>query len=519
MPKPDVERLSTMLATRGVRMELRKLRFGVQCLVALAAFSTFSGCTDENIVYRDKPLFEEAPTVAAGFVGYRDNSTKETTCGSCHVEVAGEWKETKHAGAWATLQANTGKKPYCEACHSVNNNGNGKVDTLAGFRTTKSARFQDVQCESCHGAGLTHITNPTKANVPLVSLKATSGFSNGCGSCHSGVHNPFVDEWKLSGHGTMALSKASAWRVSADSAYCQGCHTGQGALKNWGVAARTNYKEKNKGPGDTLTITCVICHDPHAKDNPAQLRYSISVNNTEQNLCMKCHNRRSVPDPTSSRGPHSAEGAFLTGEAGWVPPGMEIVGGLTRIQTTHGSVANPRLCAGCHVAKYTVTDATGGFVQNVTGHRFLPTPCVDANGAPTVSQTCAVTQRSFKSCTGSGCHGSENAARTAEAVALTRIRNLAIETNRLVALARIARPTDFSVTDNRITTGEGSAFNSAAAYNPTTNAMTGNTVHNPYLMEALLTASIAQLKKDYSLAITVGIDLTNTFLMKPLGSN
>jgi len=227
-------------------MELRKLRFGVQCLVALAAFSMFSGCTDENIVYRDKPLFEEAPTVAAGFVGYRDNSTKETTCGSCHVEVAGEWKETKHAGAWATLQANTGKKPYCEACHSVNNNGNGKVDTLAGFRTTKSARFQDVQCESCHGAGLTHITNPTKANVPLVSLKATSGFSNGCGSCHSGVHNPFVDEWKLSGHGTMALSKASAWRVSADSAYCQGCHTGQGALKNWGVAARTNTRKRTR---------------------------------------------------------------------------------------------------------------------------------------------------------------------------------------------------------------------------------------------------------------------------------
>jgi hypothetical protein len=64
-----------------------------------------------------------------------------------------------------------------------------------------------------------------------------------------------------------------------------------------------------------------------------------------------------------------------------------------------------------------------------------------------------------------------------------------------VALAKVARPTEFSITDNKITTGEGSAFNSAAAYNPTSGAMTGNTVHNPYLMEALLTASIAQLKK------------------------
>lgn len=477
-----------------------------------------NGCTDEKIVYRDKPLFETPVSVAAGFVGYQSAESKTTTCGSCHIEVAGQWKETKHASAWSTLQANSGKKGYCEACHSVNNNGNGTADTLAGWRTTKSARYQDVQCESCHGAGLTHISNPNKSNVPLVSLKASSGFSNGCGTCHTGTHNPFIDEWKLSGHATLTKSKSSAWRAQTDSAYCQGCHTGQGALKNWGIAASTNYKEKNKGPGDTLTITCAICHDPHSKTNSAQLRYPINVNNTEQNLCMTCHNRRSVPDPTSSRGPHSAEGAFLTGEAGWVPPGMEIPGGVDRIQTTHGSTANPRLCAGCHVAKYTVTDATGGFIQNVTGHRFLPTPCVDANGAPTVAQTCTPAQRSFKSCTASGCHGSENAARTAMSVAETRIKNLAIETNRLVALVRTARPTEFSTTDNKITTAEGSAFNSAAAYNPTSGVMSGNTVHNPYLMEALLTASIAQLKKDYGVAIVVGLDLSNTMLNRSAGT-
>ncbi len=489
-------------------------QFTVRSLVALVGFAALSACTSETIVYRDKPLFETPASIAAGFVGYRSETTKESTCGSCHVEVAGEWKETKHAKAWATLQANAGKAGYCEACHTTNNNGNGAPDTLAGYRSTKSVRFQDVQCESCHGAGLTHISNPTKANVPLVSLKASSGFSNGCGSCHSGVHNPFIDEWKQSGHGTLVLSKAATWSARTDSAYCQGCHTGQGALKTWGLAERTNYKEKNKGPGDTLTITCAICHDPHAKNNTAQLRFPINVNNTEQNLCMKCHNRRSVPDPTSSRGPHSAEGAFLTGEAGWVPPGMVIPGGVARIQTTHGSSANPRLCAGCHVAKYTVNDATGKFVQQVTGHRFLPTPCVDANGAPTASQTCADAQRSYKSCTGSGCHGNENAARTAESVAETRIKNLAIETNRLVALVKATKPTEFDVTDNKITTAEGAAFNSAAAYNTATLAMTGNTVHNPYLMEALLTASIAQLKKDYGVAIVAGLDLSNTYLNK-----
>lgn len=486
--------------------------WSARLVTALVAAAALNGCTDEKIVYRDAPLFETPAATAAGFVGYRAEATKETTCGACHVEVAAEWKDTKHASAWATLQSNTGKKAYCEACHSTNNNGNAKTDTLAGYRTTKSTRYADVQCESCHGAGITHISSPTKTNVPLASMKATSGFSNGCGSCHSGVHDPFIDEWRRSAHGTLANSKSVTWRARSDSAYCQGCHTGQGALATWGINA--NYKEKGKGPGDTLTITCAVCHDPHSKANNAQLRFPINVNNTEQNLCMKCHNRRSVPDPTSASGAHSAEGAFLTGEAGWMPPGAVVPGGVAKIQSTHGSSANPRLCAGCHVNKYTVNDATGTFVTNVTGHTFLPIPCMGSNGAPDSLQTCAETARSFKSCTASGCHGSEAAARSAYDAANLRIKNLAIETNRLVALVKATKPGEFNTTDNAITTAEGANFNALTAYNASTGVVSGNTVHNPYLMEALLTASIAQLKKDYGVSITAGLDLRNTMLLK-----
>jgi len=87
-----------------------------------------------------------------------------------------------------------------------------------------------------------------------------------------------------------------------------------------------------------------------------------------------------------------------------------------------------------------------------------------------------------------------------------------------VAIVKTTRPTEFSTTDNKITTAEGSAFNSAAAYNPTSGVMSGNTVHNPYLMEALLTASIAQLKKDYGVAIVVGLDLSNTMLNRSAGT-
>ena len=58
---------------------------------------------------------------------------------------------------------------------------------------------------------------------------------------------------------------------------------------------------------------------------------------------MKCHQRRSVPDSTAARGPHSPQGPMLLGDAGYQPAGFEP--DLQAVATTHGSERNPRLCA------------------------------------------------------------------------------------------------------------------------------------------------------------------------------
>ena len=90
---------------------------------------------------------------------------------------------------------------------------------------------------------------------------------------------------------------------------------------------------------------------------------------------------------------------------------------------THGSSANPGLCATCHVNRFTVTDsATGAFTLQVVGHTFQAIPCVDAQGAPTTDADCTLSQRTFRACTASGCHGSESAARSVT----SRITRLAI---------------------------------------------------------------------------------------------
>src|SRR5678816_2803210 len=120
-------------------------------LSSLLLFS-LGACVDEKIVYRDGPNFTTPPAAAANFVGYQDEATKKTVCGACHAGQQAKWELTRHADAWATLQANPGKQALCEGCHTVSENGNVANESV-GYTAAPDARYHDVQCESCHGAG------------------------------------------------------------------------------------------------------------------------------------------------------------------------------------------------------------------------------------------------------------------------------------------------------------------------------------------------------------------------------
>ncbi|HSQ29975.1 MAG TPA: multiheme c-type cytochrome [Gemmatimonadaceae bacterium] len=463
----------------------------------LGAVLSTAGCVRDNIVYRDRSPVQ-APAAAAKFVGYSDTSSKQTTCGNCHVDQQSKWSQTAHANAWADLKASGHSAASCENCHSVSELGNAATGAV-GYAATKDARYTDVQCESCHGPGLDHITAPTISNRPLASISADTGTKllNGCGECHTGIHEPFVDEWRSSAHGTM--SHQSSPKANADSAYCKGCHSGQDALVRFGV--NTNYVEKNTS---WAPITCAVCHDPHGSTGiDKQLRLSVSTPNIETNLCMKCHQRRAVPDqPNYSRNsPHSPEGELLLGNsAGWYPPLMNVASTDTII-ATHGTKANARLCAGCHVTRWTVNDpATGAFAFQVTGHRFEATPCVDASGKPTGKTDCTEAQKAFKGCVASGCHGTEAVARSAFETAETRILSLAAQIDALIAKVP---STEIKRDDGKYTTAEGAQFNAALARTG------GAAAHNPFLVEQLLTASIKQLQKDYNLPVASTLNLNN----------
>ena len=469
------------------------------------------GC-DEEVVYQDRPPFNPPPDASSGFLGYYDETVKQTTCGNCHADYHGGWSATAHAGAYNTLNSNSGKQDSCFSCHTVTGKGNSASGTVAGHDKVKDAAYFDVQCESCHGQGLEHVEGVGQGNLvrPLAKLSALT--TGTCSDCHSGAHHPFADEWKASRHAVINTSRAS-------NPSCVGCHEGRGALAKWGEDA--NFVEKANATDYQPPAACAVCHDPHGSANPGQLRFPVTAPDPDVNLCMRCHNRRAEPELGSSS-PHAPQGAVLLGYAGWRPPGFAY--DTNAIYGSHATTKNPRLCAGCHVNKFTVTDPTSGnFVFQATGHLFRPIPCLDAQGKPTADKTCAytTTARTWQSCTASGCHANASVANTLFNNVRARMKGytdqLWTDLNRdgslqaaptdsgLLARARQARPSDWNTSDTQITPGEGGEFNArlCGEYGQS-NADNSKGVHNPFLCEALLQSTIAYIRTYYFPAATVG---------------
>jgi predicted CXXCH cytochrome family protein len=469
--------------------------------LALFVLPALGSCLDEEIVYRDRELFETPPTEAMGFLGYTDRAAKLTVCGNCHVGEQRRWVSHAHASAWTNLGAAGQSQATCAACHTVNQNGNATTGS-AGFLAFANERYQDVQCESCHGPGLAHVENPDlDAGHPVASIAVGTDLTAGCGECHKSQHHPFVQEWATSGHGRLNTT-------AAPRAGCNACHEAKGILASFGVT--NDYLEKTST--QPLPITCVTCHDPHGNDNAGNLRFPIDVASPEQNLCAKCHNRRAIPDPTSAQGlrPHAPEGALLFGEAGWFPPGSTIEPG--KIIASHGSEGNPRLCATCHVRSFTVTDQ--GAQIGTSGHTFQAIPCRGPNGLP-VATDCGVstTLRDFGGCTGAGCHLTANAALSALTSASTDLQASAEE---LLALLRQVDPNldaaggQIDPGNTTFTVAEGAFYN----YNLATFGGTGRpspiltyaggAAHNPFLMRSLLAASRQAVRSTYGLTSAAG---------------
>jgi cytochrome c554/c'-like protein len=326
-----------------------------------------------------------APTVTPYYLG-------NAACSGCHSGTFGDWEGTHHAGAWATLMESDHAASYCFPCHSVGYEGDFGN---SGYDEAPIAKFENVQCENCHGPASTHTGSMSAADINIDYSAET------CGVCHEGTHHPYLSEWEASPHAFTPDEHAAHGAVQNGG--CQGCHEGFAALERlsdeaglatffggapYGTAARDTMEVKNQNIG------CPVCHDSHDATNPGQIRTVADVQLVTANgespiitiggtgkLCMQCHHaRRSGDDQVVNGydhfGPHANPQAdMMAGKSAYtgVAPA-----GFVWATPSHLNVQNS--CKTCHLNMEEYDGTTA-----ITGHTFLPTvaACENCHGTIT----------------------------------------------------------------------------------------------------------------------------------------
>jgi hypothetical protein len=111
----------------------------------------------------------------------RPHYVGDSKCVSCHKPAMAFWKKTVHAGAWRTLVEGGKQHDYkCVSCHVT---GYGEV---GGTSLGHTDRLRDVQCETCHGPGSTHVAEEGLEEPPSVHVKTPA---TTCTVCHNEQHS------------------------------------------------------------------------------------------------------------------------------------------------------------------------------------------------------------------------------------------------------------------------------------------------------------------------------------------
>jgi len=191
-------------------------------------------------------------------------------CATCHSEKYAGWNQTAHAHMAGIYVINASGTFYwvhapnytvmdqatfiarCARCHVTG--WDPVTKTWPYWNSTDpdlAGMFLNVQCEVCHGSGVSMTLNYSSAL---------------CGQCHGQPK-----DLQLSAHND-SLTDLLASTHAAD--YCLICHSTQ-AFLGINVSLTTPGLEP---------IACALCHEPHSEEYEYQLRFE---NSTE--LCGQCH--------------------------------------------------------------------------------------------------------------------------------------------------------------------------------------------------------------------------------------
>ncbi|MBI2814000.1 MAG: hypothetical protein HYX71_06930 [Opitutae bacterium] len=165
----------------------------------------------------------------------------------------------------------------CAECHD------DKAEHFAGATHSRLAlkddKGADISCESCHGAGSTHV----KAGGGKGTIVNPGKSPETCFTCHLDKRGEF--------------SLPNAHPVNAGQVSCSDCHDSHKGHAVKQSAADLGAQTKNdsctkchvaqKGPfvfrHNAMVEGCTVCHNPHGSVNQKMLVAR------DANLCLRCH--------------------------------------------------------------------------------------------------------------------------------------------------------------------------------------------------------------------------------------
>ncbi|MCI0505182.1 MAG: DmsE family decaheme c-type cytochrome [Gammaproteobacteria bacterium] len=163
-----------------------------------------------------------------------------------------------------------------------------------GNRNDPRSPMAQLQCESCHGPGRAHATEPKVGfdRAPIISFGRNSpaskdkqngqclqchndhGRQNWAGSAHERQDMLCVDCHKLHERHDPVL------QITQQSEFCYGCHKKQ----------RAEFARTSVHPVRYEKMECTQCHNPHGAVTDAMLK-----TNTKNDTCYRCHAEKRGP--------------------------------------------------------------------------------------------------------------------------------------------------------------------------------------------------------------------------------
>ena len=185
------------------------------------------------------------------------------TCADCHEQQVAQFKEGKHALAWAAMEAMptihwqplamTEGVKGCGGCHKIGLKSEEQIQSLK----KTSGGFGVASCDACHTR---HTFSKKEAQQPQA-----------CQTCHMGFDHPQWEMYSASKHGARnGLKQMGIISTNASAPTCQDCHMNgghHGVDTAWGfLAVRLPLPEDKQWADDRVTILQALgVLDPEGK--------------------------------------------------------------------------------------------------------------------------------------------------------------------------------------------------------------------------------------------------------------